>query len=86
MLMPRYQNVGKNHNIKIFTSYFENVAKFKYLGTTTTNQILIHEAIKSRLILGNACYHSIQNLLSPRLLFTNVKIRIYRSIIMPVVL
>ena len=36
--------------------------------------------------LGNACYHSVQNLSSCRLLSKNLKIRIYRTIILPVVL
>ena len=46
----------------------------------------IQEEIKSRLKLGNACYHSVQNLLSSSLLSKNVKIKIYRTIILPVVL
>ena len=44
------------------------------------------EEIKSRLRSGNACYHSVQNLLSSRLLSKNIKIKIYRTIILPVVL
>ena len=51
-----------------------------------TNQNFIAEEIKSRLRPGNACYHSVQNLLSSRLLSKNVKIKIYRIIILPVVL
>jgi hypothetical protein len=35
---------------------------------------------------GNVCYHSVQNLLSSSLLSKNVKIKIYRTIILPVVL
>jgi hypothetical protein len=46
---------------------------------------LIQEEIKKRLS-GNACDHLVQNLLSPRLLLKNVNIRIYRIIILPVVL
>ena len=60
--------------------------EFKYLGTTLTNQNSIPEDIKSSLRSGNACYHSVQNLLSSRLLSKNVKIKIYRTIILPVVL
>jgi hypothetical protein len=66
--------------------YFENVEQFRYLGTTITNQNLIQEEIKRSLNSGNACYHSVQNLLSSRLLSRNIKIRIYKTIILPVVL
>ena len=52
--------------------------EFKYLGTTLTDQNFIQEEIKSRLKLGNACYHSVQS--------KNLKIKIYRTIILPVVL
>jgi hypothetical protein len=47
---------------------------------------LIQEEIKRRLNSGNACYHSVQTLLSSRLLSKNLKIRIYKTIILPVVL
>ena len=56
------------------------------MGTTLTNQNSIQEEIKSRLKSGNACYHSVQNLLSSSLLFKNLKTKIYRIIILPVVL
>jgi hypothetical protein len=62
------------------------VEEFKYLGTTLTNQNSIQEEVRSRLKSGNACYYSVQNLLSSRLLSKNLKIRIYRTIILPVVL
>jgi hypothetical protein len=52
------------------------VSQFKYLGTTVTNQNFIQEKIKRRLNSGNACYHSVQILLSSRLLSKNIKIRI----------
>ena len=62
------------------------MAQFRYLGTTIINQNLIQEEIKRRLNSGNACYHSVQNLLSSRLMSKNIKIRIYKTIILPVVL
>jgi hypothetical protein len=76
MLLSRHQNAGQNHNIKIDDRSFKNVAQFKYLGTTVTNQNLVQEQIKRRLNSGNACYQSVQNLLSSCLLSKNVKIRI----------
>ena len=60
--------------------------EFKYLGKTLTDQNSIQEEIKSRLKFGNACYYSVQNLLSSRLLSKNLNIKIYRTIILPVVL
>jgi len=56
------------------------------LGRTLTNQNYIQDKIKSRLKSWNACYHSVQNFLSSSLLSNNLKIKIYRTIILPVVL
>jgi hypothetical protein len=68
MLLSRYQNVGRIRDIKIAKRSFENVSQFRYLGTAVTNQNLIQEEIKRWLNSGNACNHSVQNLLSSRLL------------------
>jgi hypothetical protein len=86
MLLSCHQNVGQNRDIKIANRSFENVPQFKYLETTGTNENLIQEEIKRRLNSGNACSHSVQNLLSSRLLSKNLKIRIYKTTILPVVL
>jgi hypothetical protein len=86
MLLSRHQNAGRNLDIKIGNGSFGNVSQFKYLGTTVTNPNLIHEGIKRRLDSGNACYHSVQNLLSFRLLSKNINIRICKTTILPVVL
>jgi hypothetical protein len=69
ILLSRQQNVGLNRDMKIANRSFENVSQLKYLGTTVTNQNLIQEGLNS----GNACYHSVQNLLSSQLLSKNLK-------------
>jgi hypothetical protein len=84
MLLSRHQNAGQNHGIKIANRSFENVAQFQYLGTTVTNQNLIQGEIKRRVNLGNSPFSP--ELLSSRLLSKNIKIRIYETIILPVVL
>jgi len=84
--MSRDQNAGRIQSVRIDNSIFERVEVFKYLGKTLTNQNSIAEEIKSRLRSGNACYHSVQNVLSSRLISKNLKIKIYRNIILPVVL
>ena len=86
MVMSGEQTAALSHTMKADNSSIERVEQFKYLGTTLTNQNSIREEMKSRLKLGNACYHSVQNLLSSSLLSKNLKIKIYRTIIFPVVL
>jgi hypothetical protein len=76
MVMSRNQNAGQNHNVKLDNKSFERVEQFKYLGTALTNRNSIQEEIKSRLKLGNACYRSVQDLLSSILLSKNTKIKI----------
>ena len=66
MVMSRDRNPGRGHRVKIDNTSIERVEEFKYLGTTMTDQNSIQEEIKSRLKLGNACYHSVQKLLSSR--------------------
>ena len=83
--MSRDQNAGRSHNVKTDNSSFERLEEFKYLGTAVTNQTSVQEEIKSRLKSGNSCYHSVQNLLSSSLLSKNLKIKIYRTIISPIV-
>ena len=86
MVMSWHQNAGRRHDIKIDNSSFERVEEFKYYGITLTYQNSNQEESKSRLKSGNACYHSVENLLSSSLLSKNLKILIHRTIILPIVL
>lgn len=61
MLLTHQQ--GQNRNINTANRTSENVAEFKCLVTTLKNQNSVQEDIKSKLPLGNACYHSVQNVL-----------------------
>ena len=83
MIMSPDQNTGRSHSMKNDNSSIERVEEFKYLGTKLTNKNSFQEEIKRRLSLGN---YSVQNLLSSSLLSKKLKIKIYRTIILPVVL
>jgi len=84
MVMSRDQNAGRSHSIKTDNNSFERLDDFKYLERTLQNKNSIQEEIKSRLKSRNACYHSVQNLLSSSLLSKNLNVKIYRTIILPV--
>ena len=59
MVMSGEQTAGLSHTMKVDNSSIERVEEFKYLGTTLRNQNSVEKEIKSRLKLGNACYHSV---------------------------
>jgi hypothetical protein len=84
MVMSRDQNSGRSYGTTVHNSFFARVVELKYLGTTLANQNSIQEEIKSRLKSGNACCHSVQNLLSYSLLTKNKKIKVHRNIILRV--
>jgi len=69
-----------SRSMKIDNSFFERVKLFRHLGSS------IQEGSKSRLKSRNACCHSVQNILYSSLLSKNLKIKIYRTIISPLVL
>ena len=84
--MSRDKNSVRSRSTKTDNSSFNRVQQFRYLGTTLTNQNSVQEEIKSNLKSGNVCYHSVQNLLSSSLLSKNLKIKIYRTIMLLIVL
>jgi hypothetical protein len=79
LVMSRDQHEGQNRNINVYNKSFERGEQFRYFGPTLTNQNSISGEIKNSLKSGNACCYSVQNLLSSRLLFKNVKIKINRT-------
>jgi hypothetical protein len=68
------------------TFYITQQFKADYFGKALTSRNSIQEEIKSRLKKGNACYQSMQNVLYCSLISKNIKIKIYRTVILPVVL
>ncbi|KAJ4427940.1 hypothetical protein ANN_23950 [Periplaneta americana] len=63
-----------------------NPEKTKYLEATVANINDTREEIKRRINMGNACYYSVEKLMSTSLLSKNLKVRIYKTVILPVVL
>ncbi|KAJ4443444.1 hypothetical protein ANN_05113 [Periplaneta americana] len=86
MIMCRDQNIVRNGDIKIGDLSLEEVEKFKYPEATVTNINDTREEIKRRINMGNTCYYSVEKLLSSSLLSKNLKVRIYKTVTLPVVL
>ena len=86
MVTSRHQIVIQNQNVVIGNLSFENVEKLRYLGVTVTKTNDIREELKRRINMGNACYYSLEKIVSSRLLSKKLKVMTYKTIILPVVL
>ncbi|KAJ4433336.1 hypothetical protein ANN_15595 [Periplaneta americana] len=86
MIMSRDQNIVRNGNIQNGDLSFEEVKKLKYLGATETNINNTREEIKRRINMENACYYSVEKFSSSSLLSKNLKVRIYKTVTIPVLL
>ena len=86
MVKSRDQNAGRSCNIKTDNISFVRMEDLKHLGTALTYQNSTEEENKSKLQSGSDCCHSVRNILSSSLLSKNIKIKIYRTRILPVVL
>jgi len=86
MIRPACSAKSQHIYIYIGNEAFERVEHFIYLGTSLMNQNSIHEEIKCRLLSGNACYYSVQILFSSSLMPKNIKAKLYRTVILLVVL
>ena len=76
MITSRHQNVTQIQNTVIGNLSFQNVEKFRYLGVQVTNINDIREEIKRRINMENACYYSLEEILSSRLLSKNLEVDI----------
>jgi phenylalanyl-tRNA synthetase beta subunit len=86
VVVSRHQDVGQDHSLLVRSKSCENVAEFKYMGRTVTNQNCIHEEIKNTLNFGNACYHFLQSVSSFHLLSKSIKNKTYKTMILHAVL
>jgi hypothetical protein len=86
MIMSHHPTSGQNQNTRTANELFENVAQIRNLGTTLKNLIDIHDEIKTVLNSGSYFYHSVQNRLSYPRISKNLKIKIHRTLIFPVLL
>ena len=86
MITSRRQNVIQNQNVVIGNVSFQNVEKFRYLGVAVTNTNEIREEIKRRINMENACYYSLEKILSSRLLSKKLKVKTCKTNLLPVVL
>ena len=78
----RHRGIIANEHVRICSIFYEKVETFTYLDSLVTNQSYIQDDIKYRLKAGNSCYYSVQPFLSSRLHSTNLKIKIYKTIIL----
>jgi len=84
-LLNHQQNTVQNCNERLVNKSCENMSTFKYLGMTVTIKIAFTKG-KSTLNMGNACYHTVQNLISSISSLKSLKIKIDKTIILPAVL
>jgi len=75
----------KKEGIDITQTHLEQVKSFKYLGSTVNGNNSIEEEIKRRVSLGNKALYANQGLLKSKLLTKNSKLRMYRTLVRPVV-
>ncbi|KAJ4442449.1 hypothetical protein ANN_04035 [Periplaneta americana] len=85
LIMRRDQIIIRNGNVKNWKFILRRGGKIKYLGATVRSINDIREEIKRRISMGNAS-HSAEKILSSSLLSKNLKVRIYKTVILPVLL
>lgn len=70
---------------KIGSYTFENVHRFIYLGKELNNTNQVSHKMNKRLMAGNRAYYSNMKLLKSRMISHRTKMKLYRTLIRPVV-
>jgi hypothetical protein len=65
---------------------FERVWNIKYIGVDINSQADSHEEIHRRISAGNKCYYSLFQLFKSKKLSRRTKIRLYKTLVRPIVL
>jgi hypothetical protein len=76
----------RTDNLNIDNTYLEQVKQFKYLGSIIDNDNTIKEEIKERITLGNKAYFANQKFLKSKLVTKRSKLKLYNTVIRPVVI
>ena len=85
MIASRKNKWNNINNINIGTYQFERVEEFKYLGSLVTEDNRTSKEVNERIKAGNRCYGALQHLMKSKDISNKGKIKIYRTIIRPVV-
>uniref|UniRef100_A0A8D8LL21 Craniofacial development protein 2 n=3 Tax=Cacopsylla melanoneura TaxID=428564 RepID=A0A8D8LL21_9HEMI len=85
MVMSTDENRRKPNQLEIGTNKFEGVTHFKYLGDILDHQLRMSSAIRERIMAGNRAYFANVRLLKSKLIRRSTKMKIYKTLIRPVV-
>jgi len=80
-----YKKQHKIEGIDITQTQLEQMKSFKYLGSNVNGNNSIEEEIKRRISLGNKAFYANQDLFKSKLLTKNSKLRMYKTLVRPVV-
>jgi hypothetical protein len=85
MFSSRTRELREGHSIQMNESNYEKCKSFKYLGKLVTTDNKTNKAIKARIAAGNRSYFALLRVFKSRSLSRNLKIKVYRSVVKPVV-
>ena len=72
-------------NLNINSSYIEQVQQYKYLGSIINDSNSVEEEVKDRIALGTKAYCVNQKFFKSRLVTKSSKLKLYRTVIRPIV-